>query len=333
MQFLSIDLNTKLTDLAEIVGQENLEEVLHLNGLSRTPYIGAEFYRQCENIKEHSPEIGTHERYNALNLMSSDEEVFEYACLMDDYDWMVYSAKGTFPGMLRIPDHIQLPSSSRILGGTKPVSDVVYSTAINQVKNGQLVDPAIFGTPSSTSASTSVTISGNSSGIWEYFKIPWGKIQIYSSLSDESMDIPCYPETISDGRKANYDQMPNLLYQYEPWYVYTSSGPRTITYKFHFHRDMWNGDHRNGGATKLIRFCEANCYPHYNGASVFTSTVALLIDGNIAISGIMTDVSTDYSGPIGHDGLQLECNLSLTITEVARKPLDYETVKSLPAIG
>ena len=51
------------------------------------------------------------------------------------------------------------------------------------------------------------------------------------------------------------------------------------------------------------------------------------------INGILTDVSVDWSGPLGQDGWYLECTMTLSITEIARKPLNYDTVMNLPIIG
>ncbi|MCM1222697.1 MAG: hypothetical protein NC548_50395, partial [Lachnospiraceae bacterium] len=137
------------------------------------------------------------------------------------------------------------------------------------------------------------------------------------------------------GVHANYDTMPDLLYQYEPWQIYKGSGPRTVTYDFDIHRDMWSGDHRDGKCNELIRFCQANCYPKFQGASVQTAAVSLYILGEKHITGIMTDVKVawDEESPIGLDGFYLHLNLSLTITEVSDEALTYETIQQKGLIG
>ena len=127
--------------------------------------------------------------------------------------------------------------------------------------------------------------------------------------------------------------MPDLLYQYEPWQLYNSSGPRTNTYLFHFHRDMWTGDHRDGKANELIRYCEANCYPEFNGSAVNVPTVTLYIAGSPLIHGVMTQVDTTWDGPIGLDGYYLNCELSITITEVSETALNYNVIKGKSLIG
>lgn len=332
LQFLKVNKNTKLTDLADIVGNNHIEEVLHNNSITRTPFIGKQFIKKCNDIMQNTQPVELINKLSLLNRLSEDEEVFEFASLMDDDSWKVMSEIGTFPGYLNIYG-LQVAPTRDILGCSGPISTPIYNQVIDAISTGVRVDPIIFGETNSTAVATNIGYTVGSYEPLEYFKIPWGEVQIYSSIADVAMDIPCYPETIKDGRKANYITMPDLLYQYEPWQIYTGSGPRSITFDFHFHRDMWNGDHTRGGANELIRFCEANCYPEYNGSAVNTATVALLIHGSIVIMGIMTDVSTSWSGPIGLDGWYLDCHLSLSITEVADKPLNYGTVKSLPIIG
>ena len=96
---------------------------------------------------------------------------------------------------------------------------------------------------------------------------------------------------------------------------------------------MWTGDHRDGKANELIRICEANCYPEFNGSMVNTSTVTLYVKGNALISGVLVDVHKTWDGPIGLDGWYLMCNLSLEIIEVSPTALNYNVVKNKPLIG
>ena len=45
------------------------------------------------------------------------------------------------------------------------------------------------------------------------------------------------------------------------------------------------------------------------------------------ITGILTDVSVEWSGPIGLDDWWLVCKLGITITEVSNVPLNFNWVK------
>ena len=156
---------------------------------------------------------------------------------------------------------------------------------------------------------------------------------MHSYLGNDSIDFPVYPEEIEDGVRANYETMPDLLYQYEPWQLYRSAGPRTGTYTFHMHRDMFTGDHRDGRCNELIRFCQASCYPEYKGAAVYSDISTLYIGGKPFISGIITEVRESWGGPIGLDDWYLECTLAVTFTEVSQQPLNFTTVRQKGLIG
>lgn len=332
MQFLKIDSKTRLSDVIEVVGRRNVQAVLHNNGLNYSPNIGAQFIDLCNNTIADTDEIDWQRKISILNQLTTDSDVFEKAALSDSSDWKLLSAKSTFSKYLKIPEYITLPNSTQVLGDGIHVSDTIYNKAKEGLQSPwHQVDPSIFNEYSSIGAKGAVATT-SAPDPFQAFRIPWGDVSLYSSLANESIDFPVYPEEMSDKRVANYSTMPDLLYQYEPWQIYNTSGPRTNTYTFMFHRDMW-GNHMQGGANKLIRFCEANCYPEYNGSAVNVAKVTLLIKGKPVIRGVMTDVSTDWEGPLGHDGFYLVCKLSLTITEVSEEPLSYSVMRKKHIIG
>jgi len=337
MQFLAIDRKTKLTDVAAAVGSRNVESILHLNDTPRTPNVGEAFWKVCGDKIQDATDISYDKKISLLNGLTSDSDVFETAALSSTSGWKLLSAANTLLGYLRIPESIEVPASTSILGNGQPVATTVYDKVIQSlVSIPHVVDPGIFNDYSTirTASISGLFRTGDGSDPMQWFRIPWGMVSLYSSLSDEKMDFPVYPEEISDGVKANYSTMPDLLYQYEPWQIYNSSGPRSQTYTFDFHRDMWTGDHGDGKANQLIRFCEANCYPEYRGSAVYTSQVTLYVAGKPLISGIMTDVSVSWDGPLGkRDNWYLHCKLSLTITEVSQQALDYHVVKNKPLVG
>lgn len=335
MQFLKIKPGLKLQELSDLVGERNTEYVLNANQLSRTPEIGKAFSDVCDTKTSESKNVEWNRKSSILNSFVSDSDVFETAALLRDSDWKLLSNLGTFPNMLRIPDSIVLPDTVDILGNGEGVKKSIYKKAMNQLSTPpHSIDPAIFNEYSVQKPSRILDYTSNSnSNVFQYFRIPWGDVTLYSSLDNSKIDFPVYPEEIQDQVKANYTTMPDMLYQYEPWQIYQSSGPRSNTYTFSFHRDMWTGDHRDGKANELIRFCEACCYPEYNGSAVNTSTVTLLVAGRPLIVGIMNDVSTRWDGPIGLDGWYLHCELQISITEVSTTPLNYSVVKQKPLIG
>lgn len=341
MQLLQIADDLKLSELSDLVGSRNIDSVLNANQLQRTPNIGEAFKTRCTNTitdfltpteTGEIKEVTWQRKQSILNRLSPDSDIFEAAALQGDNGWILLSELGTLPQHLRMPDDVVLSDASDVLGNNQPVSSEVYDKVSTSLATPpHTIDSSLFGEYSAISSPGIFYTDKSTSGdTLSEFPIPWGAITLYSSLSNENRDFPVYPEEVSDKVEANYITMPDMLYQYEPWQVYASSGPRNNTYRFKFHRDMWNGDHNieNNGANELIRFCMANCYPEYKGSAVYTSTVTLYVRGHNLITGVLTDVDVNWSGPIGHDGWYLMCELSLTIIEVSPEPLDYERIRA-----
>lgn len=331
MQFLKIKSSTTLSELASQVGTRNVDSVLSLNMLDRVPNIG-KAYENNYVASQSREAIQPQTKITRLNTMTSDSDVFETASLLNEQDWRYLETYGSLPNTLHIPETIKLPDSTSVIGNGQPVSKTIYDNVMNELHKSFSIDPSIFSEYSSRKGST-ITDTSSSDGVMQWFKLPWGLITLHSSLSGNSIDFPVYPEDFDDSISANYEQMPETLYQYEPWQVYKSSGPRTNTYTFKMHRDMWTGDHRDGKCAELVRFCQANCYPMFKGAAVQTAIVTLYIAGKPLISGIMTSVKTKYEGPIGLDDFPLVCTLDITITEVSQEALNYTKVAEKGLIG
>lgn len=339
MQFLNVTENTTLSDLKDIVGPRNLAEVLAVNGLKRSPDIGKQLLSLNNSVESQAAEVDWQRKSTFLNSFSQDSDIFESAALCGESSWKVLSATGTFPGMIKMPDGMTVPESSDTLGNGIAVASKIFNKVMSQVTNPPHdIDPSTFSEISSysfrpnDSSKNNATDNTNHSDLFRMFQIPWGEVSIYSSFGDKQ-DIPVYPETVDDGVQSNYSEMPDLIYQYEPWLVYSSSGPRSCSYQFHMHRDMWTGDHRDGKCNELIRFLEAQCFPLYSGSIVATPTVSLYIKGNCLIHGIMNSVKPSWSGPILSDGWYAEVLLEISITEISKKVLNYDTVKSKSLIG
>lgn len=336
MQMLSISKSTSLQDIANVVGNRNVQSVLVANRLPRTPRIGEAYADMCSQIVKSSADVTVQRKCTLLDGLVSDSDIFETAAISGESNWKLLNALGSMSNAIKIPESVPVPDSAAMLGNHTPVSTEVYNKTMKSLKTApHFVDPGIFVSSSrGASIKPAASLSGPPSlDLFQYFHIPWGKVTLYSSIDGESVDFPVYPEELSDAVKANYSTMPDMLYQYEPWQLYESSGPRSNSYTFNFHRDMWTGDHRDGKANELIRFCEANCYPDYQGSAVNTSLVTLYISGSNLITGILTDVSVKWDGPIGLDDWYLHCELELSITEVSNTPLNYRSVRNKSLIG
>lgn len=337
MQFIKVNKRTTLSQLSDIVGTRNVESILNLNDTPRVPQVGAAFLEVTRNKIADAKEVTPDRKSAIINTLTTDSDVFETAALTSASGWKLLDSANTLPNMMRVPDSIHIPDSTELLGNNIPVRSEIYQKVITGIEKApHTIDPTIFNEYSAIRSANIldfVSTDAANSDPMQWFRVPWGEVTLHSSLSDESIQFPVYPEEVSDSAKANYTTMPDLLYQYEPWQIYNSSGPRTQTYTFDFHRDMWTGDHRDGRANDLIRACMANCYPEYRGSAVYTSIVTLYIAGSAVIRGVLTDVNVNWDGPLGLDGWYLHCKLDLTITEVSKKPLDYETVRKKPLIG
>ena len=337
MQYLTITRDMTLFQLINIVGEDNIDAVLNANGLNRAYNIGEKFYERNEALLSEISSIDYQKKMSILNQFVGDSDLFEKAALGTEDEWVLLESFNCFSDAIRIPDGIRLPPSVGILGNGIPVPDVIYNSCMDSLlrtdgENPHMIDSSIFAEYSASYYSgafiDNVSI-GEGPEAFQWFKLPWKEVALYSELNDEMLYFPVYPEGFDDGVSANYEDMPEMLYQYEPWKVYKSSGPREITFTFkNIHRDMWNGDHRDGMANLLIRGCESNCYPEYNGSLVNYSFVSMYIHGQNLITGVMTDCKVNWSGPIGLDGFYLVFDLSFTISEVSPEPLNLLTVRN-----
>ena len=334
MQYLLIKQDARLSDIADIVGDRNVETVLAANNLNRVPNIGQVLNQKYHDILQTAADVDPQRKSTLLNSFSGDSDIFEYAALLDESGWKILSTIDAFENSLKIPETIVLPDMAEVIGNGVHIASEIYKSVMHMLSVAPYtIDPVVFNDYSNIRNVRPTVDNKSYEPVTNWFSLPWGRITLYSSISDMSIDFPVYPEEIQDGRVANYTTMPDMLYQYEPWYLYESSGPRSNTYTFNMHRDMFTGDHRDGRANELIRFCEANCFPDYSGAAVITPTVTLYIMGEPLITGIMTECRTKWDGPIGLDGWYLHFTLELTITEISKNALNYSTVMQKPLIG
>lgn len=380
MQFLLISRDDTMVSISKIVGQQNIDKLLAENNLIRMPRIGEQWYQKCEGIiRTTDRDVEPSRKMSLLNSLVDSMEAFEKASLMDEDEWKVFSQLIAFKDALRIPESLEVPYSTRVIGAAignvttanignirkygsspktfsssqedftyqayqkpvvgvarpsvEPVNAVTYKAVMEELKLMGRIDPGLFNSINTApSFKLDNVVSGAKEAQYAY-NLPWGKIQLYSNLLDEMIDFPAYPDPLSTSRSANYTAMPDLLNQYEPWIIYDSSGPREQSLQFHLHRDMWSGDHRDGKANELIRFCEANTFPRYNGSTVLAPTVRLYIDGSLFIGGVLTNTETSWDGPLGLDNWYLEFTISLTIQEVSDVPLNIDTVRNFGIKG
>lgn len=335
--FLIVTDKTTLKDLASYVGSSVVNSVLNVNNLKRQRNIGSQIKERARIISETAETVSWKRKQEILNQFSTDSDVFEYAALQSEDGWKVLDQTMSFEDALAIPDTVEVAKYDDILGNAVPVASEVYKSVMRSLEDFGEVDTSVFNDFStmkpSSRKSTTYSAYSPSNGLFQAFNIPWGDVTFYSSLSGVSVDIPVYPESVKDPRSASYTTMPDTLYQYEPWYTYTSSGPREMTFEFHLHRQLWTGDETDGQANNLVRFVQACVYPEYKGSSVISDICCLYIKGSCYVQGIVTNVDVEWTGPIGSDGFYLEFTLTVTFVEVSNKALNHSVVKSMPLIG
>lgn len=334
MQFLSIETINTLKDLSDLVGDRNVDYILVANSLKRSPQIKLQFDQLCQDTIQQGESVDYQKKITLLNKYTENSDIFEAIALLSSNGWKILSNLNTLPNYLNIPPSIVIPSSANTLGNNESIKQDIYTEVMNMLNTPpHIIDPGVFNEYSTIQNAKIGEFDVTSANPAYWFPVPLGTITLYSSLSNTSIDVPAYPEEVGDSTKANYNQMPDLLYQYEPWNVYESSGPRSNPYTFDLHRDMWSGNHNDGKANELIRFCQSCCYPEYNGSAVYSDIITLYIQGRPLITGIMTDFNVHWDGPILQDGWYGHFKLEFTITEVSTIPLTNQSVKNKPLIG
>lgn len=160
-----------------------------------------------------------------------------------------------------------------------------------------------------------------------YLGNPYGNIkgEVTVTIDGYTLYMPCYPENITDRTNVNYDEQ-NALGRSEPYQAYNNSGPRSIPFTFKMHREMMDGDREE--VEKIVRWIESAAYPNYD-TNVAAVKVSVKVGKTIYISGIMTDQSTSWEGPIGDDQKYNMVTVSFTIKEVTGDPKKSETIRKI----
>lgn len=159
-------------------------------------------------------------------------------------------------------------------------------------------------------------------------------------LPETTYYFPCYPSEISDNNEVSYNPV-TILGRSEPFQYYQHSGPRSVNVSFTLHSDMHPNDDIDY-IYRLVAFIEACAYPRY-GSAISPTKVIFHAARNIHIVGILTNVSTKYSGPIldmnpGTDGTYVGdamtipkyavVDISFTVTEVTGNPPSFFDIVS-----
>lgn len=162
---------------------------------------------------------------------------------------------------------------------------------------------------------------------------------IYISHLDEGLrywKLPCVPDSITDNMGANWSQN-QALGRSAPVFTYSNSGPRTVHFDFHMHRDMMDDLNMNWSNSKLgygedyvdnlLHALQAIAVPKYNlsNKAIEPPLVGLRVINEIFIKGVVTNsISVQYQKPIFANGKFAQIDLGIDIQEV--DPYDAQTI-------
>lgn len=155
---------------------------------------------------------------------------------------------------------------------------------------------------------------------------------IYLYHVDKFIILPEYADSINDSMSANFANTPPLS-RSAPIFSYTSSGPRTVSFKFTFHREMMKQINYGNSSLitddyvdELIKQIQAAVLPAYSMAAKMVSPpiVAVRMGDDIFIKGIINgSLGLTYGLPILKNGKYAMVDISFTVTEI--DPYDADT--------
>ena len=164
---------------------------------------------------------------------------------------------------------------------------------------------------------------------------------IYLYHTDEWVLLPEYPDTVQDSMQSQFAQT-NALSRTAPVFSYSYSGPRTVQFQIHVHRDMLDGVNVDASNLKvdlssgedlldaLIKRIQAVALPKYSAASkeVVPPMVAVRLGNEIFVKGVVIGgVSVTYQKPILENGKYAQATLAFSVYET--EPYDAESVSQL----
>lgn len=142
----------------------------------------------------------------------------------------------------------------------------------------------------------------------------------------QAIFFPCYPDSYSDSHSANVSQQ-TPLGRSEPFQIYQNSGPRTVNVTFKMHREMTHVT----PISEIVSAVQACCYPIGTSQTIIPR-VTLVIGRNCLITGIIKNVSTDWSDTIIEQQYMM-VSLGFSVEECTGVPRKFSDVYSARGIG
>lgn len=127
------------------------------------------------------------------------------------------------------------------------------------------------------------------------------------SYSSSSIELPCYPDEISDNTNANWSEEA-IVGRSFPIAAYTGTGYRSISFSFTMHREMASN------IENVIQTLRKTVYPKYVSSGL-TPPITTFRFGEFYVRGIVRSISFTWKKPIINRKYQV-CDVSVSIDEI-----------------
>lgn len=299
------------------------DDILRANNLPNAtcPYstIANQLYNndvQAWNKLGVEPEYSESSHVRGVQAQLTDSTKANVVAEFTPAEFLRYSTLGSVPGCLIVPVEY-VDDVTPVSGHTQQA--VLQDYSLTEVREDLRADTPDLQFPRID------TEFGETQDNW-YWK-PTGDVT-FQIEGDTALEIPCFPESVSDTTSATWSQEMTTYQHYEPQNTYNKSGPRVVSCTFKIHRAMWDGNQDSGKAEELVAYMQSACYPNYDTQASEPPRVTLIIGKSVRIVGILTSMDTTYSGPIGPDNKYDCLEIAISITEESDNVLSTDAVRS-----
>lgn len=260
--------------------------------------------------------VGSGQQLNDIKASLADDIKTTAIASMSEKDYKAFKITGYLAGFLSIPNKL-IDTITPIDKGVQ--TQILNTNSLHEAQDIIRRQIPVVEIPATTASNKNYTDN------W-YWK-PRGEVMIQIEGA-EPMEIPAWPEDISDHIAVSWSQEMTTFQHYEDQNTFKQSGPRTMTLLFKLHRAMWNGNQDSGDCETLIAYIESACYPDYDTQAAEPPRVLFTAGKSIRIYGIITNMNVKYYGPIGPD-VKYDCvDISIDIKEESQNVLSTQAVRS-----
>lgn len=141
-------------------------------------------------------------------------------------------------------------------------------------------------------------------------------LDVYFGNEVRSVEIPCYPEEISDSTEANFP-LQSVIGSSSPLASYVGTGARSISFSLLIHREM-----ERGSMEMLYELFRASVYPMYSGSAVIPP-ISKFVFGRFGVKGVVTSCNFNWKKPVINREYNW-CDISVNIYGLPMKIVDVK---------